>query len=74
MIILFVEFLIYDSKENRNMKTTAYWATLIHTISLRLWNRYIVDIKNNAWVTMNNNFLVMSEMIRQWFVRVTIIA
>ena len=28
-------------------------------------------IKNNAWVTVNNNFFVTSEAIRQWFSRVT---
>ena len=29
------------------------------------------DIKNNAWVTVNNDFFVTSEAIRQWFSRVT---
>ena len=29
------------------------------------------DIKNNAWVTVNNDFLVTSEVICQWFSRVT---
>ena len=29
------------------------------------------DIKNNAWVTMNNDFWVTSETICQWFSRVT---
>ena len=29
------------------------------------------DIKNNAWVTVNNDFLVTSEEIRRWFSRVT---
>ena len=29
------------------------------------------DIKNNAWVTVNNDFFVTSEAIRQWFARVT---
>ena len=28
-------------------------------------------IKNNAWVTVNNDFFVTSEAIRQWFSRVT---
>ena len=28
------------------------------------------DIKNNAWVTVNNDFSVTSEVIRQWFSRV----
>ena len=27
------------------------------------------DIKNNAWVTVNNDFFVTSEAIRQWFSR-----
>ena len=31
----------------------------------------IEDIKNNAWVTVNNNFFVTSEAIRRWFSRVT---
>ena len=30
----------------------------------------VVYIKNNAWVTMNNNFWVMSEAICQKFSRV----
>ena len=30
-----------------------------------------VDIKNNAWVTVNNDFWVTSEAICQWFSRVT---
>ena len=29
------------------------------------------DIKNNAWVTVNNDFFVTSEAIRQWISRVT---
>ena len=29
------------------------------------------QIKNNAWVTVNNYFFVTSEAIRQWFSRVT---
>ena len=29
------------------------------------------DIKNNAWVTVNNDFWVTSEAICQWFSRVT---
>ena len=29
------------------------------------------NIKNNAWVTVNNDFWVMSEAICQWFSRVT---
>ena len=29
------------------------------------------EIKNNAWVTVNNDFFVTSEAIRQWFSRVT---
>ena len=29
------------------------------------------DIKNNAWVTVNNDFLVTSEVICQWFSLVT---
>ena len=29
------------------------------------------DVKNNAWVTVNNDFLVTSEVICQWFSRVT---
>ena len=28
-------------------------------------------IKNDAWITVNNNFLVISEAICQWFSRVT---
>ena len=31
----------------------------------------IGGIKNNAWVTVNNNFLVTSGVICQWFSRVT---
>ena len=30
-----------------------------------------VDIKNNAWVTVNNDFWVTSEAICQWFSRVS---
>ena len=33
--------------------------------------RFIHDIKNNAWVTVNNDFWVTSEAICQWFSRVT---
>ena len=29
------------------------------------------DIKNNAWVTVNNDFLVTSGVISQWFSRAT---
>ena len=29
------------------------------------------DIKNNVWVTVNNDFFVTSGAIRQWFSRVT---
>ena len=32
---------------------------------------WVQDIKNNAWVTVNNDFFVTSEAIRQWFSRVT---
>ena len=32
----------------------------------------IIDIKNNAWVTVNNDFLVTSGVICQWFSRVTL--
>ena len=32
---------------------------------------YSNEIKNNAWVTVNNDFFVTSEAIRQWFSRVT---
>ena len=32
---------------------------------------YMQDIKNNAWVTVNNDFWVTSEAICQWFSRVT---
>ena len=31
----------------------------------------VLDIKNNAWVTVNNGFWVMSEAICQWFSWVT---
>ena len=31
----------------------------------------IKEIKNNAWVTVNNDFLVTSGVICQWFSRVT---
>ena len=31
----------------------------------------VQDIKNNAWVTVNNDFWVTSEAICQWFSRVT---
>ena len=31
----------------------------------------VLDIKNNAWVTVNNDFWVTSEAICQWFSRVT---
>ena len=30
-------------------------------------NELMYGIKNNAWVTVNNNFFVTSEAIRQWF-------
>ena len=30
-----------------------------------------MDIKNNAWVTVNYDFFVTSDAIRQWFSRVT---
>ena len=33
--------------------------------------KHINDIKNNAWVAVNNDFLVTSEVICQWFSRVT---
>ena len=36
-----------------------------------IFNIFINDIKNNAWVTVNNDFLVTSEVICQWFSRVT---
>ena len=32
---------------------------------------FIVYIKNNVWVTVNNDFFVTSGAIRQWFSRVT---
>ena len=32
---------------------------------------HIYDIKNNAWVPVNNDFFVTGEVIRQWFSRVT---
>ena len=35
------------------------------------WQPWGRGIKNNAWVTMNNDFFVTSEAIRQWFSRVT---
>ena len=31
----------------------------------------IVDIKNNAWVTVNNDFFITTEVICQWFSQVT---
>ena len=39
-----------------------YWATAITSM---------LYIKNNAWVTVNSNFVVTSEVILQWFSRVT---
>ena len=36
-------------------------------LCLHLWG----EIKNNAWVTVNNDFWVTSEAICQWFSRVT---
>ena len=33
--------------------------------------QYFVDIKNNAWVTVNSDFWVTSEAICRWFSRVT---
>ena len=38
---------------------------IFNTVILTLY------IKNNAWVTVNNDFFVTSEAIRQWFSRVT---
>ena len=41
-------------------------------LSKSLWLVYwpVDDIKNNAWVTVNNDFLVTSGVICQWFSRV----
>ena len=35
------------------------------------WGARICDIKNNAWVTVNNDIWVTSEAICRWFSRVT---
>ena len=44
------------------------WGMISDTCILSMWRN---DIKNNAWVTVNNDFFVKSEAIRQWFSRVT---
>ena len=36
-----------------------------------IFNVGVYDIKNNVWVTVNNDFFVTSGAIRQWFSRVT---
>ena len=41
------------------------WSSFNHTSVIKC------DIKNNAWVTVNNDFLVTSEGICQWFSRMT---
>ena len=46
-----------------------YYGEKIHSIQMRIW--CVCDIKNNAWVTMNNDFWVKSESICRWFSFVT---
>ena len=40
-------------------------------INMKSSESLLKDIKNNAWVTVNNDFWVTSEAICQWFSRVT---
>ena len=42
------------------------------SLSMWQWRKCTMKyIKNNAWVTVNNDFFVTSEAIRPWFSRVT---
>ena len=46
------------------------WALFASKIKI-IWTLSVCDIKNNAWVTANNDFWVTSKMICQWLPRVT---
>ena len=61
-------------------KPNEYWAPVdeIHQCLIFKWaavtcyrSGTMIEIQNNAGVAMNNDFLVMSEVICQWFSRVT---
>ena len=43
----------------------------LYNFFLLLLQEQFKDIKNDAWVTLNNDFWVTSEAICQWFSRVT---
>ena len=58
------------------MFASSQWETVLLCIDVFRWlgaslESAIQYIKNNAWVTVNNDFLVTSEVICQWFSRVT---
>ena len=40
-------------------------------VEIKLAILYVYDIKNNAWVTVNNDFDITSEAVSQWFSLVT---
>ena len=47
------------------------YSALVYCLRLLWLCHFMGEIKNNAWVTVNNDFFVTSEAIRQWFSRVT---
>ena len=61
------------TKHNKTNCAHTLWDTpLIYTnIWYKIYIYFYWYIKNNAWVTVNNDFFVTSEAIRQWFSRVT---
>ena len=73
--------LVHQPQENCATGTTqSLWLLVRLSLPDWIWNQTRVsrsshwvlnELKNNAWVTVNNDFWVMSEGFCQWFLRVT---
>ena len=77
LMCYFLMLLMCLTKNVKNVilkKNICYWIAYILYDpvgrNLTICNKNGNDIKNNAWVTVSNDFLVTSEVICQWFSRV----
>ena len=77
LMCYFLMLLMCLTKNVKNVilkKNICYWIAYILYDpvgrNLTICNKNGNDIKNNAWVTVSNDFLVTSQVICQWFSRV----
>ena len=78
MAIDFISWLVWANAVPLKKAITTWWGYFQKHVICPLKKQTfsvnyggIGEIKNNAWVTVNNDFLVTSGVICQWFSRVT---